>query len=154
MSSFRRWGWFALAPVVIVVLVFAATDEGAPRTNADRVRALTESLACPVCEGQSVAESEHPTARNIENTVRIRVDEGRTNDEIRAEIVRDFGDFVDLRPPRSGIAGLVWILPVAFGVAAIGGLVATFRRWRRPVADEVSDADRRIVERYRTGVDD
>ena len=146
----RRWGWLALVPVVVSLLLVAITDEGAPRTNADRVRALTASLACPVCEGQSVAESEHPTARNIENTVRIMVDDGRTDGEIRAEIARDYGDFVDLRPPRSGVAGLVWVLPVAFGVAAVAGLAAAFRRWRRP--DErvgVSDADRALVDRYR-----
>lgn len=140
-------------PLALVVLVFAATDDGPPRTNADRVNAVAASLACPVCEGQSVAESEHPAARNIENTIRLRVDEGRTDDQIRAEIVADFGEFVDLRPPRSGVAGLVWVLPVLFGAGALAGLAAVFRRWRLAEVAEASAADRELVERYRTDAD-
>ena len=41
------------------------------------------------------------------------------------------GDSILLTPPRDGVAGLVWVLPVLALVTAAGALTVAFRRWRR-----------------------
>ncbi|MYJ42975.1 MAG: hypothetical protein F4076_11150, partial [Acidimicrobiaceae bacterium] len=65
LMSWRTASWIAAVVVAAAALVYGALDEGPPKTNADRVRALAEDFACPVCAGQSVAESDVPVAREI-----------------------------------------------------------------------------------------
>ena len=127
--SRRGLSWFVLAVVSLSVLVFAAVDEGSPATNADKAYALAKDFACPVCKGQSVAESDVPVARTIRREIRVWVDEGRSDGFIRDQLVSNFGEDIDYTPSSSGVASLVWILPVVAGAVALVGLVVVFRRW-------------------------
>ena len=126
----RTISWVVLVVVSMSTLVFAAVDEGQPATNADRAYSLAKDFACPVCQGQSVAESDVVVARNIRREIRVWVDEGRSDDFIREQLVANFGEDIDYTPSASGITSLVWILPVVAGAVALGGLVVVFRRWR------------------------
>ena len=126
----KRLLWPALGLVLAVALFVGATDDGAPRTDADRVSSLTASFQCPTCRGQSVRDSNAPVAAAIRSDVARRVEEGESDEEIRTAVVRRYGEGVLLNPPGSGIAGLVWILPVAALVAGLAGLALAFRRWK------------------------
>lgn len=142
----RRLGaWLAIVVVGASTLVFAAVDEGPPSTNADRAYELAKDFACPVCQGQSVAESDVVVARNIRREIRIWVDEGRSDGFIRDQLVANFGEDVDYTPSSDGITALVWILPVVAGAVAAGGLVLVFRRWRLEGELEASDEDTALV---------
>lgn len=141
----RALSWFALAVVSLSMLVFAAVDEGEPATNADKAYALATDFACPVCQGQSVAESDVPVARTIRREIRIWVDEGRSDDFIRDQLVANFGEDIDYTPSASGITSLVWILPVVGVAVAVGGLVVVFRRWRDEPELTASADDEAIV---------
>ncbi|MCU0275054.1 MAG: cytochrome c-type biogenesis protein CcmH, partial [Acidimicrobiales bacterium] len=59
----RRLAWAGALLVAAVALVVAATGSRGVVTNEDRVNALASSLACPVCQGQSIGESDVPVAR-------------------------------------------------------------------------------------------
>ena len=143
--SRRLLSWFALVVVSLSMLVFAAVDEGEPATNADKAYALAKDFACPVCQGQSVAESDVVVARNIRREIRIWVDEGRSDEFIRDQLVANFGEDIDYTPSASGITSLVWILPVVAGAVAVGGLVVVFRRWRDEPDLAASADDEAIV---------
>ena len=143
--SRRLLAWLAIAVVGVSTLVFAAVDEGAPTTNADRAYELAKDFACPVCQGQSVAESDVVVARNIRREIRVWVDEGRSDEFIRDQLVADFGEDVDYTPSSEGITALVWILPVVAGAVATGGLVLVFRKWRLEGDLEASDDDTALV---------
>ena len=121
--------WAGVVVVALSMLVFATVDEGVPATNADRAYALARDFACPVCQGQSVAESDVPVARSIRREIRVWVDEGRSDEFVRAQLVANFGEDIDYTPSASGVTSLVWILPVVAGAVAAGGLVLVFRRW-------------------------
>lgn len=128
----RRWApWALLLAVVTGSLAVAVTDEGGPRSNAERVEHIASTVQCPTCRGQAVSDSASPAAANIRLEIARRVEAGESDDEIRAYLADRFGDQILLNPPRSGLASLVWILPVAGGVAAVAGLVFAFRRWKR-----------------------
>lgn len=127
----RRWGsWFALAVVVLVALVAGTGDRG-ERTDAQRVESIAASVRCPTCRGQSVADSDAIAAQNVRREIARRVEEGESDDEIRSALAARFGDGILLTPPRGGVAGLVWVLPVAAIVVAGAGLGFAFRRWKR-----------------------
>ena len=147
--SRARWPWILVLALFAGALVVAAVGDRGPRTTAERARSISESIACPQCRGQSVADSEAPSARAIRTEVARRIEAGETDDQIRDYIAGIYGEEALLTPPSDGVAGLIWFLPVAGLVAAVGGLVVVFRRWRVPEDVEVSDEDRVLVEQAR-----
>lgn len=148
--SSARWPWLVLVAFIAGALVVAAVGEVGPSTPAERARSIAESIRCPQCQGQSVADSDAPSARAIRTEIGRRLESGQTDDEIREYIAGLYGEESLLIPPRDGVAGLVWFLPVAAFVLAVGGLVVVFRRWSRSEATEVSDEDEALVARART----
>lgn len=131
--------------VLSIALAIGGSDTAGPADRGERVEALTRTIKCPKCPGQSVAESDVTTAREIRVDIAERVASGQTDDEIRDYYVSRYGQEVMLNPPRSGVAGLVWVLPVAALVVAAVVLVLTFRRWQRAEGLEATDADRALV---------
>jgi cytochrome c-type biogenesis protein CcmH len=147
----RRAGWLALAVVTAGALALGTLDAGGPRAPGDRARDLAESIACPRCDGQSVADSDAEASKVIRGLIEQRIAEGASDAQIRDELAAAYGEQVLLTPGGSGVAGLVWALPVAGLVAAGAGLVVAFRRWRSPGATRASEADRALVAAARAG---
>jgi cytochrome c-type biogenesis protein CcmH len=149
--SARRYGWIALLVVVVAALVAGGTRSPSARTPdeqaAERTQNLSESVMCPTCRGQSVADSDSSASRGIRTYIERRIDEGAGDDQIRDELADRYGDDMLLTPGRSGLSGLVWILPVAALVAALAGIALAFRRWRHRTVVSVTDADRALVDR-------
>jgi cytochrome c-type biogenesis protein CcmH len=152
-SRGRLVGWLALVVVLVGALGYGVTDDGGPRSAGDRARNLAESIACPQCDGQSVADSDSDAANGIRTLIDERIAAGASDAEIRDELAAAYGERVLLTPGRSGVSSLVWTLPVVALVAAVAGLAFAFRRWRGGGAARASDADRAVVEaaRARTG---
>jgi cytochrome c-type biogenesis protein CcmH len=143
---FRRWSWFVIVALVLVALVRNAVDDGPARTAEERVRSIASTMKCPVCAGQSVADSDVAAARSIRTEIARRVAEGESDDAIRDAISATYGDDLQLTPEAGGFAGLVWVLPVIALVLAFAGLSASFARWRRSPPVVASDDDRALVE--------
>ena len=141
----RLLSWLAVAAVGLSMLVFAAVDEGAPSTNADRAYQLAQDFACRVCQGQSVAESDVVVARNIRREIRVWVDEGRSDEFIRDQLVATFGEDVDYTPSGDGVTALVWVLPVVGGSVAVAGLALVFRKWKLEGDLVASEDDEALV---------
>ena len=151
MSRGRVAGWLVLAVVLVGTLAYGAIDDGGPRSAGDRARNLAETIACPQCEGQSVADSDSVAAEAIRERIEVQIEAGRSDAEIRDELAAAYGERVLLTPGRSGVSSLVWSLPVVAAVLAFAGLVFAFRRWRGDGARRATDADRVLVAQARTG---
>ncbi|MFQ5556094.1 MAG: cytochrome c-type biogenesis protein CcmH [Acidimicrobiales bacterium] len=149
MSRNRTLAWIAAVAIAAGALLYGAIDEGPPATNADRAYSLAKGFACPVCSGQSVAESDAVVARQIRRQIAVWVDEGRSDSYIRDQLVAVHGEDIDYAPAAGGITSLVWILPVVGGVAAAAGLVVVFKGWREEAELEASEADVALVEKAR-----
>lgn len=121
-----------VAPLVVIVvaLVVGSSRAEGPRSDAERAQALAGTVRCPTCAGQSVASSNAPAAEAIRADIDRRVAAGETDEQIQAAFVASYGDGVLLNPPAGGLAGLVWVLPVAMTVVALGAVALTLRRWR------------------------
>jgi cytochrome c-type biogenesis protein CcmH/NrfF len=135
-----------MAALAIVSLGRAVFDDGPPRTTEEQVEAIARTLKCPVCESQSVADSDVAASRAIRAEIARLVEEGRSPSEVRDAIAASFGDEVQLIPPASGFAGLVWVLPVVALIVAIAGVSAAITRWRRSPRATPADEDRALVE--------
>lgn len=147
----RRWlPWLVIAALVVGALSVATFDDGGPTTDADRARAIASTVRCPTCRGQSVLESDAPTANAIRDEIARRIEAGQTDAEIRAYLVSVHGQQILLNPPRSGLAALVWVLPVAALLTGLGGLALALHRWQSDAPTRASAADRSAVEAARS----
>jgi len=144
--GFRRWSWLVIAALVVVSLIRAGVTEGSPRTEDERVRDIAATLKCPTCRSQSVAGSDSAAARAIRTDIAERVADGQPDDQIRDAIAATYGEDVQLVPGRSGVEGLVWVLPVVALVAGLAGVAAALARWRRTPLTHASPADAALVQ--------
>ena len=87
MTRGRLLGWAALVVVVVGALAYGTLDDGGPRSPGDRARNLAETIACPQCDGQSVADSDSEAAKGI----RLRIDERIADGASDAQIQRRAG---------------------------------------------------------------
>lgn len=132
--------------VVAGALFIGARGQSGPRTAEQRASGIAGELRCPTCRGLSAADSDAPAADFIRQEALRRTRAGQTDDEIIAFFVSRYGKDILLKPEARGLAGLVWALPAAGLVVAVGGLIVVFRRWRVRPGATVSDADRALVD--------
>lgn len=111
-----------LAAAALVVTAVVASAPRGPETPEQRVERISSELRCPVCQGLSVRDSPSETSRAMREVIAQRVAEGRSDDEIRDEFRRSYGDWILLAPPALAPAGVMWLLPLA--VLAAGALAA------------------------------
>lgn len=147
----RLLAWVGLLAATVALLGVAAVDEGGIETDSERVQRLAESYACPVCSGESVAESNAAVAATIRQFIFEEVTAGSTDAEIRDELIRAYGVEVLLNPPGEGFVTLVWILPVVVLVLGAVGVAAAMTR-AGSAGRGPSDEDRRLVDEARRRV--
>lgn len=146
----KSWpGWALMLVVVVAFLAVGSTRSSGPQSAEDRVDDVTQRIACPVCDGESVFESQNNSSRNIRNQVEslVRANE-LSDDEILTFVDNRFEAELLLVPRTSGLDALVWALPAAGFVLGMTGLIMAFRRWRAEadgLADPTAD-DRALVE--------
>ncbi|MGH6847745.1 MAG: cytochrome c-type biogenesis protein, partial [Methylocella sp.] len=117
-----------------------------PRLEA-RARALSAQLRCMVCQNESIDESPADLAHDLRVLVRERLQAGESDDQIRAFLVRRYGDFILLKPPFKPETFLLWGAP--FLVLFAGGcivLVARRRQTSLAPASNLSEAERAKLE--------
>jgi len=148
----RLLAWAGVASLIAAALAIGLRpdgDSGSPTARADRIAA---GLRCPVCQGLSVKDSDSPTARDIRDDIRRRVDDGDTAAEIRQAYVDRYGEWILLRPGTSGFDAMVWAVPAGALAAGAVALAGVFWRWRRRDPTRApTDDDRRLVAAARAG---
>lgn len=132
-----------LAPVQIcLVLMLMALPAGAvqpdevlsdPALEA-RARAISAELRCPVCQGESIDDSNAPISRDLRLAVRERLVAGDSDDEVVAYVTDRFGEFVLFKPRASGSGLILWLAGPAMLV--LGGAIAWAALRRRARAGE------------------
>ncbi|RJF72045.1 cytochrome c-type biogenesis protein CcmH [Deinococcus cavernae] len=86
-----------------------------------QVERIGMKIHCPICSGESIAQSQTDISRQMMNEVRAMVKAGRPEQEILNTFAASYGDRILLEPPKTGVNSLLWTLPVAFFV--LGGLL-------------------------------
>jgi len=154
----KSWpGWLLMLVVAVTFLVVGATRSSGPQTQEDRVDDLTQRIACPVCDGESVFESQNAASRRLRNQVEDLVRENELSDQQILTLIdsRNEGELL-LVPTASGLDALVWVLPAVGFVVGAAGLGLAFRRWRIEAAglSDPTAEDRSIVEAALAASDD
>ena len=111
---------------------------------ADRYRGLLAELRCPKCLNESLASSGAPIARDLRRTVRHLLEEGATDDDVRAHLQARYGDFVLYDPEFRMTNWPLWAVPPLLLLIAVV-VVARVGLSRRRAA--LSDSERERVAR-------
>lgn len=93
-----------------------------------RALELSKGLRCPVCQSESIDESDAPIAKDLRLLVRERLVAGDTDAQTIDYIVARFGEFVLLKPTFGGANWLLWaagpmmlLLSAALGISYVRG---------------------------------
>ena len=119
-----------LLAVAAVALAFAGPAAAACAHPKTSLTYLEGQVMCPTCH-TTLDQSDAPAALRIERFIQQRIDQCATADEIRSELVANFGAGILAAPPRKGFDLLAWWLPIAgvLGGAALLGVGVW--RWSR-----------------------
>lgn len=113
---------FLLAGVVAWGLIAGEAGEE------DRAAALGARIRCPVCQGESIADSPAGYARDMMAFVEERIAAGWSDEQILDHLEQRFAG-IRLDPPWAGRTLLLWLAPLAVAGA---GATLVVRRLRRP----------------------
>ncbi len=144
--------------LALLGLLALVTPAGAAEVYSKRTLEIARELQCPVCEGQSVAESNSELARQMRGIIEQKVQAGESDAEIKRYFVDRYGVSVLRDPPRSGVSlGLWWMPVLVVGTGAL--VVALYLRERtRPRQDVAapteSDEELEALAREVLGRDD
>lgn len=146
--------WLALAAVVVIAGVVLAARSGPSNSPAARADRLDRELACPVCVGESVADSNAPESRAIRSDIVKRIRAGQRDAEIRDAYVVTYGEHILLTPSNGGIGIVAWGVPIVALVLGGAGIFFAVRRSSRTPRLAASAEDEDIVDRERHHDDD
>ena len=131
------------------LLVIAAAVLSIAATPQVTLPDIEDEVMCVAC-GTALNISQAPSADRERALIRRLIARGLTKDEIKDELVAEYGPKV-LAEPRQSTA---WVVPAALAAAALLGVGLTVRRWRRNAADHpepdgpgLADADAERLER-------
>jgi cytochrome c-type biogenesis protein CcmH len=106
-----------------LVLALAAA---APPTLSD----IEDEVVCPTCQ-VTLDQSDAPIAERMRAFIRERIAAGDSKEEIKAELVRQFGSRVLAVPEKRGFDLLAWLLPIGGALLAAGAVGIVAWRWSR-----------------------
>lgn len=98
-------------------------------------RHLTESLRCPKCQNNSIADSNAMIASDMRLKVYELLQNGQTPDQVRQYMVARYGNFVTYEPPVMPSTIILWAGPALFVI--IGAMVIVLRSRKRSPDDEM-----------------
>ncbi len=134
-----NWGATLRKPSVLVgitVLLALATVWGVllfraaqPPTLDERVHDVASQIQCPVCNGESVADSPSGLASEMRGVIRQKLAQGESEQQVIQYFEARYGDTILEAPPKSGFTTLIWLPPLL--MLLVGGylVLVVGREW-------------------------
>jgi cytochrome c-type biogenesis protein CcmH len=137
----------ALTAALLVAMAMALATTGVtggvaaaatPRTS---VTDIEDEVMCVAC-GVPLDIAESPQATQERQYIRQLVAEGRTKDQIKNELVAQYGPRVLATPKDSGFGLAAYLVPIALVLIALGAGAYFLPKWRAKRSSEDEAADR------------
>ncbi|WP_455479726.1 cytochrome c-type biogenesis protein [Bartonella sp. B23] len=90
-----------------------------------QAREISSYLRCPVCQNQTIDDSDTSLARDLRLLIRKRLKMGESNQQVIDFLVERYGVFILLKPPFNKTTWFLWLSP--FVIIIMGASVIFFR---------------------------
>ncbi|WP_273717644.1 MULTISPECIES: cytochrome c-type biogenesis protein [Bartonella] len=90
-----------------------------------RARGISSHLRCPVCQNQSIDDSDTSLARDLRLLIREKLKMGYSNQQVIDFLVERYGEFILLKPPFNKTTWFLWFSPLI--IIIIGASVIFFQ---------------------------
>ena len=135
MNGFLK-RWWADCPPYALALFLAVSPAWAVQPDEmlddpvleSRAREISRDIRCPVCQGETIDDSNAPISRDLRLIIRERLVAGDTDEEVVDFIVERFGEGVLFNPPAEGANLVLWLAGPALLLAGIAVALAAGRR--------------------------
>jgi len=142
-----------LVMLLLAWLGLAAAQEARPLAEDPvleaKVMRIAEELRCLVCQNETIAASHADLAVDLRKQIRLKLQQGQSQEQILDFMVQRYGDFVLYRPPVKSSTWLLWGGPFVLLGAALIGLGLSIRRRRSqaaaPLPAEEAERARRLL---------
>ncbi len=132
-----------LASLILSVAALSCIAED-DLTNDQRAYQLSQQLMCPICDGQTLDQSQAQISQDMKSVIQEKLESGESNAEIRDYFVERYGEAVLAAPSSSGFNLIAWVMPMLIFGGGLGILSHTLIKMRRNSVTEnpeaVSDA--------------
>ena len=148
----KRWlGWIAIAWLLILCTVaLVAYGRASPAASlSDRTLAVARELRCPVCQGESVADSQSGISQGMRAIIRRKLMAGQSPASIKQYFVARYGNTILLAPPSNGIGDVAWLAPPLLVAGGMGLLITLVFDWRSRSRVPLSSIGDGYLERVR-----
>ncbi|WP_375610110.1 MULTISPECIES: cytochrome c-type biogenesis protein CcmH [unclassified Bartonella] len=93
-----------------------------------RARHISSHLRCPVCQNQSIDDSDAALARDLRLLIRERLKMGYSNQQVTDFLVERYGEFILLKPPLNKITWFLWFSPLIIIIIGVSIIFFHFKR--------------------------
>ena len=137
----------ALLVMFSLCLVGGALAKDAQSTEDPRIeqrfKNLTQQLRCPVCQNETLADSNAELARQMRDQIREQMKAGKSDDEIKAYLTQRYGDFPLYKPPVKPMTYFLWFGPFLLLIVGTAVLFLFLKRRRGMIAETPLTAEER-----------
>ena len=119
--------WLFLTALLFSSMAFSAIDAlnfTSPQQESD-YHQLTQSLRCPQCQNNNIADSNATIAVDMRGKVFELLQEGKSKNDVVDYMVARYGNFVTYDPPITASTLVLWIAPL---LLVLLGVVFLLRR--------------------------
>ncbi|AOZ67640.1 TPA: cytochrome c-type biogenesis protein [Haemophilus influenzae] len=119
--------WLFLTALLFSSVAFSAIDAlnfSSPQQESD-YHQLTQSLRCPQCQNNNIADSNATIAVDMRGKVFELLQEGKSKNDVVDYMVARYGNFVTYDPPMTASTLVLWIAPL---LLVLLGVVFLLRR--------------------------
>ena len=119
--------WLFLTALLFSSVAFSAIDAlnfTSPQQESD-YHQLTQSLRCPQCQNNNIADSNATIAVDMRGKVFELLQEGKSKNDVVDYMVARYGNFVTYEPPMTASTLVLWIAPL---LLVLLGVVFLLRR--------------------------
>ena len=144
--------FIALAALAIVGAVWSFVFlQNPPQPSLDqRVHDVASQLRCPVCQGESVADSPSQLSQQMRGVIRQQLQSGKSEQEVIQYFRTSYGDQIVWSPPWQGFTLLAWLVPIGLLLAGIILLSFVLRDWRAlaPASSTAAEPELESVDEF------
>lgn len=119
--------WLFLTALLFSSVAFSSIDAlnfTSPQQESD-YHQLTQSLRCPQCQNNNIADSNATIAVDMRGKVFELLQEGKSKNDVVDYMVARYGNFVTYDPPMTASTLVLWIAPL---LLVLLGVIFLLRR--------------------------